>query len=171
LQEFDPLEFPVSGSASMAKRILIAGPDSQKLSPYALALSNSGHEARTATTGLGCLESVRSWHPNLLIMNPDPTWGAGFGVLGVLYEDIRIPNMPIVLLADDAVRIRAEMLLLEKAVRKRVEPRPDWSCFLHRQPITPAELCRIAEEVLFKPHIVHEGKFAETLPIKSQCPN
>jgi hypothetical protein len=141
-------------STSMAQRILLAGPDSRKLSPFPMALASRGHEVRIETTGLGCLEAIRNWRPNLLVMNPDLTWGSGFGVLGVIFEDLSIPIIPVVLVTDDAVRVRSELKLLAEALRLKTDRR-GWTCHLHREPFGPSDLLKVADELFLQSQHVH----------------
>jgi len=119
----------------MSYRILLAGPKPELFVPFAVELTQRGFEVRTATTGLGCLTTLHSWHPDLLVMNPDLMWGSGIGVLGVMYEEESVPVIPVVLVVDDPVRVRADL-------------RPGWNCHLLRQPITCRDLSEFATEIL-----------------------
>lgn len=135
----------------MSPRILLAGPKLQPLVPFADDMTERGYEVRSATTGLGCLAILRNWRPNLLVMNPDLTWGSGIGVLGVMYEDTSIPSIPIVLLVEDPVRTRGELNLVEKAVRMKTERHLALNCRMLRQPVSSHDLLEVVDELFLQP--------------------
>jgi hypothetical protein len=68
-------------------------------------------------------------------MNPDLTWGSGIGVLGVMHEADYVPVIPVVLVVDDPVRVRADL-------------KAGWNCHLLREPISSGELCELVAEIL-----------------------
>jgi hypothetical protein len=140
----------------MAQRILLAGPDARRLPPFLTALASHGYESRLETTGLGCLEAVRNWRPDLLVMSPNLTWGSGFGVLGVIFEDRDIPIIPVLLVTDDPVHVRSELRRLAEILRRKTDRR-GWTCHLQSEPFSPSDLCKVIEELLLHSQHVHTG--------------
>lgn len=135
----------------MSARILLASPSPIDLLPYSSHLKEHGYVVRSANTGLGCLTIVRNWRPDLVVMNPDLNWGSGIGVLGVMYEDPTCPIVPIVLMVEDAVRMRAELLVLKKTIHPPTALRLSQECRVLRQPVEPDELLQIVDELLLQP--------------------
>jgi CheY-like chemotaxis protein len=132
------LQCIVVWSWSMSPRILLAGPSPRQLSPYADDLTRHGYEARAVSTGLDCLASWRDWQPDLMVLRPDMYWGSGLGVLGVMCEEKSGPIIPVVLLVDDPIRMRAQL-------------RPDWHCHLLNQRCDPEQLTDMIDRLLHAP--------------------
>lgn len=140
----------------MSSRILLGGPSLEELYYYAANLTLRGYDVRSATTGLGCLAILRKWQPHLLVMNPHLTWGSGVGVLCVMQEDESCPSIPIVLMVDDALRMRAELLLLDIGIRGKPHMHPARMCHLLHKPVTTDQLCDLADALLLQPDNIHE---------------
>jgi DNA-binding NtrC family response regulator len=87
---------------------------------YQAFLIGEDIEVRTASTGLECLEQLRRWRPDVLVLDAELLWGAGAGVLSVRGEEPTLPVVPVLLLAADpaaateeAVPIRDYALLIK----------------------------------------------------------
>ena len=74
------------GEQVMSVRILIAEPDGFVSASYRDCLCQRGATVDTATTGLECLEKLREFAPDVLVLEPDLLWGGGDGVLAVIHE-------------------------------------------------------------------------------------
>jgi carbon storage regulator len=85
------------GGAMMSVRILIADRDEFLLATYREHLSQHGAVVATATTGLACMDRLRVFAPNVLVLDPSLLWGGGDGVLAVMDEEPEI-RPPFVLL-------------------------------------------------------------------------
>ena len=86
-------------SRKMKLRVLIADADTVLLTAYRAYLID-GIDTCTVTTGLECLEKLRRWQPDILVLNTDLLWGSGLGVLAVMQDDPAIPIVPVLLLSD-----------------------------------------------------------------------
>ncbi|MHB1035498.1 MAG: response regulator [Pirellulales bacterium] len=82
----------------MAIRVLLADPNGFLLDSYRRHLWRNGFEVATATDGLQCLEKLRQFTPDVLVLEPMLRWGGGDGVLTVMFEDPDTPVAPVVIL-------------------------------------------------------------------------
>jgi len=94
-----------------------------------------GYEVRLETTGIGCLTNLRWWRPNLLVMNPEPGWTSGFGILGVMHDEGMFAATPALLLVEDFLRVRAEL-------------RSEWNCRLLLLPVDEKTFTQTTDELL-----------------------
>jgi DNA-binding response OmpR family regulator len=81
-----------------ALRVLLADPDSQLREMYRNLLASYGFEVATAGNGSQCLDSLRQFHPHVLILEPELPWGQGEGMVGRIYEQPDVPQVPVMLL-------------------------------------------------------------------------
>jgi CheY-like chemotaxis protein len=80
-------------------RVLLAHPDPGLLSACRDHLTNEGFEVAAALTGLECLARLRTFVPDVLVLEMDLTWGGGDGVLARMREDPDLPRVPVVILS------------------------------------------------------------------------
>ena len=83
---------------AMSIRVLIADSDEYLLNSYREYLEQHGFEVATATTGLECVERLRDYEPDLLVLEPSIPWGGGDGVLAMMQEESDIPVVPVIVL-------------------------------------------------------------------------
>jgi DNA-binding response OmpR family regulator len=83
----------------MSLRVLIADPDVPLLASYREVLSREGFEVATATNGLDCVAELRSFRPDVLVLEPDLPWGWGAGVLAAMREEYDVPLVPVLVLS------------------------------------------------------------------------
>jgi carbon storage regulator len=86
------------GEAIMSVRILIADRDEFLLATYREHLSRHGAIVATATTGLTCIDRLRDFAPDLLVLDPAILWGEGDGVLAVMHQEPRLRPASVLLL-------------------------------------------------------------------------
>jgi carbon storage regulator len=86
------------GGAMMSVRILIADRDEFLSATYRERLVSHGAVVVTATTGLACIDRLRDFAPDVLVLDPAILWGGGDGVLAVMHEDSRIRPASVLLL-------------------------------------------------------------------------
>jgi carbon storage regulator CsrA len=87
------------GEAMMSARILIADTDDYLVATYREHLCRHGAVVSTATTGLACVDRLRDFVPDVLVLDPDILWGGGDGVLAVMHEEPAIRPAFVLLLA------------------------------------------------------------------------
>jgi CheY-like chemotaxis protein len=87
---------------TMRPRVLLTDADTRMLSIYQAFLMRQRMEVLTASTALECLELLRHWRPDVLVLDADLLWGSGLGVLALMREDPSVPIVPVLLLARDA---------------------------------------------------------------------
>jgi DNA-binding response OmpR family regulator len=80
-------------------RVLLADHDDNLLATYREFLLRDGFDVVTATDGLDCVAKLRSFRPEALVMDADLPWGRGEGVLAMMYEDPKVPLIPVLVLA------------------------------------------------------------------------
>jgi DNA-binding NtrC family response regulator len=82
----------------LARRILLADPDDRLLATHRHYLTARGYVVAACGDALGCVELLRSFRPDLLILDPDLPWGQGEGILSLM-DDGELPLVPVVLVA------------------------------------------------------------------------
>ncbi len=82
----------------MSVRVLIADPDRYLLATYKAQLSSGGFDVATAEDGLECLQMLREFKPDVLVLEPSIPWGGGDGILSLLHEDPDLPQVPVILI-------------------------------------------------------------------------
>jgi len=92
------------GEAMMSVRILIADRDEFLLATYHEHLSRHGAIVTTARTGVACLERLRDFAPDILVLDPSLLWGGSEGVLAVMHEEPEIRPACVLLLTDGGNR-------------------------------------------------------------------
>jgi DNA-binding response OmpR family regulator len=80
------------------RRILLADPDEQLLDEYCRGLRAGGFEVETATDALMCVERLKQFDPDLLVLEPMIPWGQGEGILSYMREEADVPLVPVVVL-------------------------------------------------------------------------
>jgi DNA-binding response OmpR family regulator len=88
------------GHTVVLHRILLADGDEKLLYYYRTALSHEGFNVQIAATGLDCVARLRTFRPDLLILEPTLPWGSGEGVLALLSEDPSMPEAAVMVLTD-----------------------------------------------------------------------
>ncbi len=83
---------------SMSVRVLIADPDEYLIDNYRDYLEQHGCEVATAKTGVECIEKLRGFLPDVLILEPSIPWGGGDGVLAVMHEEPDVSSVPVIAL-------------------------------------------------------------------------
>jgi carbon storage regulator len=74
------------GETMMSVRVLIADTDEFLAESYRKYLHQYSADVSTATTGLECMERLREFNPQVLVLEPAILWGGGDGVLALLNE-------------------------------------------------------------------------------------
>jgi DNA-binding response OmpR family regulator len=110
-----------------AHRILIADPDDRLIANHRHYLQACGYIVAACGDALGCVDLVRSFRPDLLVLDPDLPWGQGEGVLSLM-DDGELPVVPVVLVSS-----RPCLVHLSEAAGNRV-----WSVL--PKPLSPERL-------------------------------
>src|SRR5262249_2199386 len=63
--------------------------------------SDHGYETETASDGLDCVSKLRSFLPDVLVLDLDLLWGGGDGVLAHIREDATLPRVPVILMTPE----------------------------------------------------------------------
>jgi DNA-binding response OmpR family regulator len=79
-------------------RVLIADTDEHLLESYREQLGQQGFDVITATSGMECVEKLREYVPDVLVLEPSIPWGGGDGVLAMMHEDSDVPLLPVIVL-------------------------------------------------------------------------
>jgi len=80
-------------------RVLLADGDEWLLASYRAVLCRNGFDVATATNGLECVDQLRTFLPNVLVLEPEMLWGQGDGILALMQENDDVPQVPVLLLA------------------------------------------------------------------------
>jgi DNA-binding NtrC family response regulator len=79
----------------MSIRVLIADPDATLLEDYQAQLTQAGFDVATVQNGLDCLDMLRKFSPDVLVLEPEMPWGGGDGVLAVMHDVFELPLVPV----------------------------------------------------------------------------
>ena len=82
----------------MPIRVLIADPDEALLRSYRRFLSRNGFHVVTATSGVDCSEKLRTFDPDVVVMELHTPWEGDNQQLSVLHADFQLPPVPIIVL-------------------------------------------------------------------------
>ena len=77
-------------------RALIVDRDVEFLEILETFFRNRGHEAQFATNGVECLEVLRDFNPDVIMVSYGLQWGGVDGILAVLREDPLLQNIPVI---------------------------------------------------------------------------
>src|SRR3954452_16392922 len=80
-------------------RVLISDPDELLRESYRLFLAREGFEVATATDGLDCMTKLRSFAPDVLVLEPAQLWGGGDGVLARMREEADVSTAKVLVLS------------------------------------------------------------------------
>jgi DNA-binding response OmpR family regulator len=61
-------------------------------------LSQHGFDVTTANGGVECVEKLRDYAPDVLVLEPSIPWGGGDGVLALIREESDVPQVPVIAL-------------------------------------------------------------------------
>ena len=78
-------------------RVLVVDNEPEVRTRYQDLLTSRGYDVETATSGLECLEKLRSFSPDVLILDLHIPWGGGDGVLAAMRDDCRLSQVPVLL--------------------------------------------------------------------------
>ena len=106
----------------MKSRLLATDPDPILLQIYRAYFPTRGFEVATASDGLECLELLREFLPDALILSLDLTWGGAEGILAIIREETQMRPIPVVLTVDRIDRSKAVKLLLPPVVKLLEKP-------------------------------------------------
>ena len=82
-------------------RVLIADCDSEFLDIAKRFMSQSGHKAVVASSGLECIECLRDCLPDVLVLSVELLWGGSEGVLEIMDEELTLNAIPVILVTDE----------------------------------------------------------------------
>lgn len=98
-------------------RVLIVDSDQELLEILQSFMSKCGHEAEVATNGLECLDILREFPPEVLVLEEELLWGGCENILALMSEDPVLNQIPTILIGDDDPH-RSLSLALRKQVFK-----------------------------------------------------
>jgi CheY-like chemotaxis protein len=90
-------------------RVMLAMANKPLLSAYCKLLACDGFEVTTATDGLWCMSLLRSFTPDVLVIDPALPWGGGDGVVAWMGEDRALARVPVLAFPTQAVPLRQSM--------------------------------------------------------------
>jgi sigma-B regulation protein RsbU (phosphoserine phosphatase) len=79
-------------------RVLIADHDELLLENYTAFFREISWETAVATSGLQCVEQLRTFRPDVLVLEPELPWGGGAGVLAEMHGVSGVPLAPVMIL-------------------------------------------------------------------------
>lgn len=106
----------------MKPRLLATDPDPVFLEIYHDYFSTFGFEVAAAGDGLECLELLREFVPDALILSLELLWGGAHGVLAIVREEPEMRPIPVVLTVDGISRSKAVKHLLPPVVKLLWKP-------------------------------------------------
>lgn len=134
-------------------RVLLAGPNNYRWRAYHETLNATGFTARFTSNGLECVAVLRAFRPDVLVLDPNISWGGGDGVLAVRDEELGLnQNLVMILTAgcDSSLLYRMSNYAIDDLV---------W------QPISGFDLKRRLERLLSWQREVITGREVVNFPI------
>jgi DNA-binding response OmpR family regulator len=86
----------------MPGKVLLADPDDLLLEAYGSFLKGRGFQVATAKDGLSCVDRLRAFRPDVLVLNPQLPWGTAEGVLALMHEEDDLTVVPVIALCGDS---------------------------------------------------------------------
>lgn len=86
------------------RKVLLAVRRSQSRSDYEVELTQHGFQVTTADDGIECLDVLRRFTPDVVVVEPELLWGGGDGVVAVLRDKSETRSVPVLVLTTDASR-------------------------------------------------------------------
>ena len=80
-------------------RLLIADSNEIVLESYARHFSKVGMTVATSPNGIDCVTTLRSFRPDLLVIEIDLPWSGAAGVLARMHEEHGLPKVPVIVMA------------------------------------------------------------------------
>jgi len=120
----------------MPTRVLIADGDGSLLAAYRDFLSRNGFNVLTAPDGLKCINALRCFKPDALILELDIPWGGGMGVLEVMHEQLDVPLVPVLVLTSRQDPESIEEVTAFKMVNR-----------YHVKPLAPDQLAKLVRTI------------------------
>ena len=123
----------------MSFHILIADRDEFLVASYREYFTRHGAVVTAATTGVMCVDRLRDFAPDVLVLEPTILWGGGDGVLAVMHAEPEIRPASVLLLTQGGNRsllYRLSSFRVDDYQTKPVAPRQllDRICALRRLP-------------------------------------
>lgn len=81
-----------------ALRILLAGMNNYRWQSYRDRLRADGLAARLVFDGVECVAAMRSFRPQVLVLDPNILWGGGDGVLAIREEEPEMNQTQVMIL-------------------------------------------------------------------------
>jgi DNA-binding response OmpR family regulator len=126
----------------------LADPDQPLLESYQEVLSREGFVVETATDGLDCVNKLRSFGPDVLVLAPELPWGRAEGVLAMMHEEQDVPLIPVMVLS----------------VRRNLDDVRGIGVFpvsaYHVKPVSPRQLSESLRRLLRKYTVSHRERRA-----------
>ena len=91
---------------------------------------------KTASDGLACLDALKDFDPDLLVLEPQIPWGQGEGVVSLMCEEPDVPLVPLIL-----VTCGTDLLEDYQLPRFPVVER-------HQKPLAPDELIKSVKRLI-----------------------
>ncbi len=106
----------------MKLRLLATDPDPVLLQLYRAYFPNFGFDVATAGDGLECVELLREFVPDALVLSLELRWGGADGVLSIVRDDTQVQPIPVVLTVGDTSRSKAVKYLVPPVVKLLEKP-------------------------------------------------
>ena len=84
-------------------KVLAASQSAFRRDWYVDQLRLYGIEVATAVDGIDCVVQMRTWHPEIVVLEPSLLWGGSVGVLAVREEETELRQIPVVLIAANGI--------------------------------------------------------------------
>jgi len=85
-------------------RLLIVARDEELREKCCRFLAERGFLISEADNGVECMEILRGWRPQAVVLKDDIVWGGSDGVLERMRQDADLATIPVVLIADASLR-------------------------------------------------------------------
>lgn len=106
----------------MKLRLLATDPDPILLQIYRAYFPKVGFDVATAGDALECLELLREFRPDALILSLGLKWGGADGILAIVREETVMRPIPVLLTTDGIRPSKAVNLLIPPVVKLLEKP-------------------------------------------------
>jgi len=106
----------------MNPRLLVTDPDTVLLQIFRAYFPHYSLDVATARDGLECVEALRTFAPDVLVLSLELHWGGADGVLSMVREESQMRPIPVILTVGEINRTRAVEYLRPPVVKLLEKP-------------------------------------------------
>lgn len=103
-------------------RILLTNEDDEFLEIMQSFLFDRGYQCKATHSGLECLALLRSFEPDVLVLDHELLWGGADGVLARMREETCLGRIPVIFMTGERAQIRSREITRPPVVSHLEKP-------------------------------------------------